>query len=417
MRIATSQIYNQSVQTMDNQQAQLAQLSQELSSGTALNTPADNPIGAAQAVTLSVASATLTQYTTNQSSAQSALQLEGSTLGSVTSVMQSVKSLMIQANNGSLSDTDRNAIAQEMQSYRNQLLALANTTNGSGNAIFSGFQSTTQPFTNLPGGGVSYNGDTGQQLAQVSGSRQIQTNDSGQSVFMSVPTTGTTPVAAGASGNTGTGTISPVTLSNPAIATNNDSYTIQFAGTAAAPTYSVTDNTTVPPTVITPPTAYAATSGSTLTLNLGAGMSTTISGTPNSGDQFTVTPATSQVNSSVFATLDSVITALKTPTAGNASALANLTNVLTAGQSALQNSQTNVSMVQASVGGRGQELTALQTLTSTSTLQTQTSLSAVTSTNVAATISQFEQLQTSLSAAQKSFVQIQQMSLFQYVNP
>jgi flagellar hook-associated protein 3 FlgL len=133
MRISTSQYYNTNVQTMDNQQSQLVQLQQELSSGNALSTPADNPLGAAQAVTLSMQSATLAQYTTTQNSALSSLQLEYTTLSSATNVMQSITSLLVQAGDGSLSDSNRSAIATELQGDRNQLLTLANTTDGAGN--------------------------------------------------------------------------------------------------------------------------------------------------------------------------------------------------------------------------------------------------------------------------------------------
>jgi flagellar hook-associated protein 3 FlgL len=409
MRISTSQYYDWSVQTIDNQQAQLNQLQQALSSGNALSSPADNPLGAAQAVTLSMQSATLAQYSTNQNSALSSLQLEYSTLTSVTNAMQSITSLLVQAGDGSLSDANRGAIATALEGDRNQLLALANTTDGTGNYLFSGFQSVTQPFSNKAGGGVTYSGDNGERMAQVSSTQQISSNDSGASVFLSVPSIGTAPVPAGSSSNTGTGTIGAASITSA----SNDAYTITFGGTATAPTYTVTDNSATPtPSATT--TSY--TPGATpLTISLGPGMSTTISGTPAIGDSFSVTPATASGNSNVFATLDAVIAALQPPVSGNPSAAANQRNAITTGMTAFQNAMTNVSMVQASVGGRAQELTALQSSTATSSLQVQSNLSAITSVNMVSTISQFEQVQNALEAAQKSFVQIQGMSLFQYI--
>ena len=50
MRISTSQYFGMNVQTMDDQQSQLTQLYQQLSSGVSLSTPSDNPVGAAQAL-------------------------------------------------------------------------------------------------------------------------------------------------------------------------------------------------------------------------------------------------------------------------------------------------------------------------------------------------------------------------------
>lgn len=409
MRIATSQIYSMSVQSMDNQQSQLANLTEELSSNNALTSPASNPLGAAQAVTLTMTSSTLTQYTSNQNSALASLQLEDTTLGSVTNVMQSINSLLVRAGDDSLNDGDRGAIATQLEGYRNQLLTLANTTDSESNYIFSGYQSSTQPFTNAAGGGVTYNGDSGQRLVQVASTRQIATNDSGASVFQSVPALGTTPIPAGSSSNTGTGTIGTVTVTNPNAASNNDTYSIQFT---SATTYTLTDTA---PNGTTTTTAGAYTAGSSI--NLGSGMSTTISGTPASGDAFSVTPATAPGNSDLFGTLDNIIAALQTPVSSAPGGFTNLSNALMQGTDSFQNSLTNVSLVQATVGGREQELQALQTTTSSASLQTQTDLSNVTGIDMVSTISQYEQVQNVLTAAQKSFAQTQSLSLFNYINP
>lgn len=412
MRISTSMLFSSTVQSMDNQQSQLLSLENEISSGQAFSTPADNPLGAAQAVQLSATSATLSQYSTNQNSALTSLQTEYHALSSVTSVLQSIDSLMQEAAGGTLNDSDRSAIAQQMSSDRDELLSLANTTDGTGNAIFAGFQSTSQVFSNASDGGVTYNGDEGQRLVQVSSSSAIAVGDSGASVFMSVPSVGTAPVPAGSLANTGTGTISPVTVTSATAASNSDAYTIAFdTDSSGNLTYTLTDETTG--TALATDAAY--TSGSAI--DLGDGMNVTISGTPAKGDNFTVTSANSSGNSDVFATIDSVIAALQTPTSDNQTASANVTNALTTGMTQLSNSLTNVTTVQASVGGREQEIEALQTVTSSSQLQTETSLSDLTSTDMTAAITQYEQVEDALTASQKSFASTENLSLFQYINP
>jgi flagellar hook-associated protein 3 FlgL len=410
MRISTSQFYEQNIQTMDNQQSQLGTYYQQLSSGTALTTPADNPLGAAQAVQLTMVSATYTQYTTNQNSALASLQLEDKTLSSVTSTMQAITSEIVRAGDGTLNDSDRASIAQALQGYRNQLLNLANTSDGAGNYLFSGFQATTPPFTNNPAGGVNYQGDNGIREAQVADTRQIATNDSGSSVFLTVPATGTTPIAAGNATNTGTGKISAASITNPAVATNGHNYTITFGGTPAAPTYTVTDSTAVPATT-TAPAAFTANSP----IALGTGMQVSITGAPAPGDTFSVTPATAPQNSSVFSTLDSIISALQQPANNNPTATASLENALTTGMARFQNSLTNVTVVQASVGGREQELQALQTTTKTNSTQLQSDLSNLTGVDMVTAITKFQQTQSALQAAQQTFVKMQGLSLFQYI--
>jgi len=408
MRISSSQLFAQSVQTMDNQQSSLNQLYQQISTGQLLQTPADNPLYAAQAVQLTMTTATLTQYTTNQNSAQTSLQIEDKTLSSVTNVMQSINSLIVRAGDGTLQDSDRVSIAKTMQGYRDQLLTLANTSDSSGNYLFSGFQATTQPFTNNAAGGVNYLGDNGQRQVQVADSHTITTNDTGASVFLSVPSIGTSPVSAGSATNTGTGTIGRVANTNPSVATNGDKFTITFGGTAAAPTYTVTDNTTGSTTAATAYTANAP-------IALGTGMTVSISGAPNPSDTFTVTPATTSANSSVFSTIDSMIAALQTPADNNPAAKATLSNNLATGMTRFQNSLTAMTVVQASVGGREQELTALQTTTKNNSLQATNDLSNVTDVDMISAISQYQLTQNALQAAQQSFVKIQGLSLFQYM--
>jgi flagellar hook-associated protein 3 FlgL len=411
MRIATSQLYTSSVATMEDQQSQLLTVQQQISTGVSLTNPADNPLAAAQAVQLSATGAALAQYSTNQNSALSSLQVEDSTLSSVTTTLQSINSLMQEAMNGSLNDSDRAAIAQQMTGYRNQLLTLANTTDGAGNYIFSGFQSTSQVFTNKAGGGVTYNGDNGQRLVQVAGSRQIAVSDTGSSVFQSVQGVGSAYVPVGAAGNTGTGTFGAVTVTNPTAPTNADTLSIAFSTASGSLTYTVKDSTTG--AVLANNQPY--TSGSPIAL--GTGLSLSISGTPANNDSFTVSPGTANGNTDMFATIDNVISALSTPVGGVNSVQASLENSLTTGMTALGNSLSNVITVQASVGGREQEVKALQTITSTNSLQNTSDLSDLTSTDMTTAISQYTQLENALTASQKSFAATQGLSLFQYINP
>lgn len=419
MRIATSQLYSSNLATMENQQSQLLQVQQQISTGVSLSNPADNPLGAAQAVQLSATSATLAQYASNQNMALSSLQLEDSTLSSVTSTLQAINQQIQSAINGSLNDSDRLALAKQLQGERSQLFTLANTTDGQGNYLFSGFQSTSQVFTNKTGGGVTYNGDLGQRLVQVGGSRQIAVSDTGAAVFQSVMAAGSQAVAGGSSANAGTGTLSGVTVTDPTQATNGHPLSIQFGtdATSGALTYSVLDNSTDPPTALASDQPY--TDGSPIDLGAAGkiGMNVTISGTPAAGDTFSVTPATAPQNSSVFSTIDSVIAALQTPVNGNPVGGANLTNALQSGLTAIGNSISNVVTIQASVGGREQEVKALQTVTSTNSLQVTSNLNDLTATDMTAAITQYTQLSNALTASQKSFAATQNLSLFQYINP
>jgi flagellar hook-associated protein 3 FlgL len=411
MRISTSQYFTMNVQTMDNQQSTLSTMYQQISSGQRINTAADDPLGAAEAVTLSMQSATLTQYAANQNSALTSLQTEDSTMGGVVSVMQSIQQLVGEAGGGTLTAANLTSIATQLQGDRSQLMTLANTTDSSGNYIFSGFQSGTQPFSNSASGvGAVYEGDAGQPAVQISGNRTINVSDTGSSVFQSVVANEADPVPSGASTNTGNGTIGPVKVTDPTNPGNADTYQITFgttgSGTSATSTYTVTDLATN--TVVVPATPYTA--GSAISF---AGESVAISGTPAAGDTFSVAPANTgnASDTDIFTTLDNLISALQNPGAASSGG-ANLTNALATASTKINNTYNNMLAVQASVGGREQEVTATQTSMQTTSTQTSTSLANLTGVNMASAISQYELTQASLKAAQQAFSQVAQLSLF-----
>lgn len=410
MRISSQQYFSMNVANMSDQQAQLSQLYQEISSGVSLETPADNPLGAAQAVQLSSTGTTLSQYTSNQSTALTSLNQEYSTLSSVTTALQSIHTQLLSANSGSLNDGDRASIATEIQGLESQLMTLANSTDSQGNHIFSGYQSGAQPFSTDSAGNVVYSGDTGTPQVQVTTGNTIQTGDNGVAVFQSVSSVGTSSVPAGSSTNTGSGVIGAVSLNDPTDPTNADTYKITFAGSGSSTTYTVA--ATDPATgVTTTGTPQAFTAGAAITLG---GQSVAITGTPTAGDSFSVTPAT-QGSTDMFANLNQLIATLQTPVEGTAAA-ANFQSAMATSMTQLENTMNNVTTLQAAVGGRASEVTALQTVTQNNTLQNSTDLADLTQTDTVSAISKYTLEQNALQASQQAFVKIQGMSLFQYMN-
>jgi flagellar hook-associated protein 3 FlgL len=423
MRISSSQYFTMNVESMSNQQASLANMYSQISSGKALQTAADNPLGAAQAVALTAQASNLAQYTTNQSSALTSLKQEDATLSSVTTVMQSIQSLVSNAGNGSLNDTDRTALATQLQGYRSTLMTLANTTDSNGNYIFAGFQGGSTPFVDNPSGiGANYAGGAGQRQVQISDTRNINVADPGSAIFQSVSSNESAPVSAGSALNTGSGTIGAVSVTDSSDPANSLIYTITFGTTTTGtpPTtvssYSVTslDPSTTPPTVTAPTTATPYTAGDNITVG---SQTVAISGTPASGDTFTVSPANtgSASDTDIFATLDSLVNALKQP-ADSASQQATLQNSLSTAGAKINNTYNNVLTTQTAVGGREQEVTATQNATQTTSTQTASNLSDIVNINLTSAISQYELTQNSLQAAQQAFAQIQKMSLFNYLS-
>lgn len=183
MRVSTNTLYDQGTRSMLQQQSSLLKLQQQLSSGKRIMTPSDDPIGAARAHELSQSLSLNMQYADNRNRAMDSLQQVESTLGNVTNVIQNIRTMAVAAGNPAFSDSERHMMAVELRGHFEELLGLANTKDEQGNYLFSGFKGNTQPFVEQPAGVVTYQGDQGQRLIQVSGSRQLSVSETGEAVF------------------------------------------------------------------------------------------------------------------------------------------------------------------------------------------------------------------------------------------
>jgi flagellar hook-associated protein 3 FlgL len=402
MRISTSQLYDQGATGMNNQLSALNKTQQQISSGLRILTPADDPAASASVLQVSQLQSVNTQYQSNRTSANNTLGTEDSVLQQVSNLIVSAQSLTTSAGNATLSNSDRANIATQLQAQLQELVGLANSHDGAGNYLFAGNQSTSQPFSQN-GATIQYGGDSGTKATQVSGSQQIAVNDSGEQVFMAVPAGNGTFGTAASSSNTGTGVIDNGSVTDTSLLTH-DNYSLNFAVSGGATTYSVVDTTTG--TTVSSGNPY--TSGSSISV---AGMQVNITGSPAGGDQFTLTSGGTQ---SLFKTFQNLINVLSTPVSTAADS-ANLNNGLNAALSGLNSGLNSVLETRASVGSRMNELTSLDTMGTALDTQYQQNLSQLRDLDYTKALSDFSQQQTALEAAQKSFTQVMGLSLFNYI--
>ena len=401
IRVSTANLYLESLQGINADQSAVLNSVGQLSSGKQLNSPADNPVGAAQASMLQSDLTQLGQYSTNQGQATQMLNSASSTLTQFMNVVQTTRTTLVQAGNGSLSDADRSALAAQLQQGLNQLVGLANTSDTQGGFLFGGSVTSTPPFVQN-GNNVSYVGDNVVQGLQISQTRTEQIKYAGNSVFMSIPTGNGTFATAAAPGNTGTGTISAGTVTTPSSLTgDNYSITVLPGGT----NYQVNDLTKG--TTVVPSTAL----GNPTTLSFD-GMQMTLSGAPAAGDSFTVAPAGTQ---SVFSVLASAIAALQAPSS-TAAAAAQRTAAVTTALGNTDQVLTSLEASQSAMGAQLSELKSYSTVNGDHTLQDQTEMSSIVDLNYANGASKLAQQQTQYQAALQSYSAISKLSLFNYLN-
>ncbi|MBG6077599.1 flagellar hook-associated protein FlgL [Polaromonas sp. CG_9.11] len=402
MRISTQTFYEQSRTSMGSQQSSLLRVQQQLGAGTKILAPSDDPLGATRALAISQSISLTAQYSASRDHAVQTLSLEENALQSVTSLLQNIKSSLIEAGNGTMTDADRATIATTLQSNLDQLQGLANTDDGNGQFLFAGFRSSSAPFVRQAGGSIEYNGDQGQRQVQVDVSRQMAGTDDGRSIFMSVQS-GAGYVASAPSTNTGSGVFSSTSVVNPNDVDYGKDFVISFPD---AGSYQVT----VPPSATPLVAATPFTPGSAITFG---GLQISISGTPAAGDQVNVATARN-AGSDVFAAIGDVINALRTPVDGPENQ-ALVLNALSTANRKLTNAHDNVLTVRASVGSRLQELDVLAVVADNRTLFDKSYLSDLQDLDYSSAIAEFYQRQTGLQASQQTFVKIQQLSLFNYL--
>lgn len=403
MRVSTQTLYAQSMRAMNQQQAGLLHVGQQIASGRRVLTPSDDPNAASLAVQVGQAQAITSQYTASRVSARNSLAMETSVLGSVTNAVTSAKTLIIQAASGTLTDVDRASVASQLEGIYNTLVGQANATDGNGRYLFGGYQDGTAPFV-ATAGQVNYLGDTNVRAERIDASRLMPVADNGSTVFQGAQgTTGYLAVANPA--NAGSIVLNGrPDLVNPSDPDFNHGFTIAFAVDPATgdATYTITDQVTG---VTGAPQAY--TGGQPIEY---AGLSLSPSGAPADGDSIDVDQA-KNLNTDLFKTLEKALAVLNTP-ADSPETRAKLQNTLGNVMTELDNSLNNVSMVQASVGSRLNELDVVDGVAGNRQINYAQTKSDLVDLDYTTAISDYSLRQVGLQAAQKTFMTMTQMNLF-----
>ncbi len=460
MRISTNQIYDTGIQGMMRNQSRLDKLQNQISSDSKILTAADDPVGAAQVLAVSQSKAVEEQYQTNQSSAKSQLSLLDLQLTSLTTALQTVRDNIVKAGNATYTPADRESVAKDLESNLAEILGIANTDNGTGDYLFSGYQGGTLPFAadGLPAkspataSSIAYSGDGGNRALQVSASRQMAVSVAGSEVFMNGRNGNGTFVATtggniGGGINQGTAVIDMGSVTDtqkwsaavnllpntpqtvpPVVPTLKINFSVD--ATTGATTYQLFDATQATAVAVSNPKPY--TTGQTISFVTEAvtvpipplpaasplpsgtdfGAQVVVTGAPKDGDTFTVTPSTSQ---SIFQTVQNMIGILRSPVASSTYSATQLANDLAGQLSNIDQAMSQVSDVLSTVGANERELDALSSTSSDLVIQYTATISDIQGLDYNQTYSDYTRQMVNLEAAQKSFVKIAGLSLFDYI--
>ncbi len=397
MRVTQGLNQTQFISALDSLESSLSQTQNQVSSGLAFTTPSQDPIAAGTVSNYNQVLAQSKQYTANGNSAQTGLQTEDTALTQVQNQLQSLRSLALEANSGTQTGEDLSAIAAQATQIQNSLLTIANTQDGNGQYIFSGFATQTQPFS-LTATGAAYAGDQGQQHLQIAAGQTVAAGDNGDVVFNQIKTGNGVFTAAANAGNTGSGVIGATTVSGAAGYTGG-TFSINFT---AANTYNVENAASV----VVGTGTY--TPGQTITYG---GAQIALSGQPAVGDSFDVAASGNQ---SLFTTVQNLVTALQAG-ANSASSKTALNNAIAGTLNNIDQAISQTSTVQANVGGRLNTITTQQAQATSQQTQLQQSISSLQSLDYASAITSLDSQNTTLSAAMQAYTLTQGLTLFKYI--
>ena len=406
MRISTSMIFSSATKNMQSLQSGIYRLQNQMSTGRRILTPSDDPVAAAQALSISQNQAVNQQYLDNQNNAADQLALLEGHVSSVRDLIIEVQTQAASVANGSGNDTSRKAVAADIRQRYEELMGLANATNATGDYLFAGFSSKTQPFSATGAAGsrtASYAGDAGTQQLQVSNGRMMEVSENGMDMFMNIPQGNGQFVFSAGTGNSGTGTLGASTAIG-----GYDGNTYALTYDTASSSFAVSINGVASGSV-------SYTSGSTIALPPApatARLNVAISGVPANGDTFTVAPS---ANQDIFETLDNMIAALEGNVSASPANLAAFKNQMSAVSNNLNQALDHVLSIQTGIGARRTELDSLVSATTDVDTQYQSDLDRLQNVDMVKAVSDMANMKMLLDAAQASFKQVSQLSLFSYL--
>ncbi|MXR35837.1 flagellar hook-associated protein FlgL [Craterilacuibacter sinensis] len=138
MRIASTQYHSAMNAVLQDNNAKLAELGQQMSSGNRLNVPSDDPIASVRLLRLEREEAAIGQYLSNITALSTRLSLNEAHLDSISNDMMQMRDLLVWAADGSNTAADLQAMGSSLKSLRDSLVFSANVRDQEGRYLFSG---------------------------------------------------------------------------------------------------------------------------------------------------------------------------------------------------------------------------------------------------------------------------------------
>lgn len=156
----------------------------QMTTGRRVNLASDDPSAAAVEVGIADQSGRCDQFLRSISSVSSELQTADSALNSAVTSLQRALTLGVEGANGTMSQSDRTALAADVQGISQQLLSIANLTYN-GKYLFGGTADSQPPYVadDTALGGVRYQGNSSVNQVETQEGHLVPVNRPGDQLF------------------------------------------------------------------------------------------------------------------------------------------------------------------------------------------------------------------------------------------
>ncbi|EED69706.1 flagellar hook-associated protein FlgL [Comamonas testosteroni] len=399
-RIGTANMYDSTINNLGSRQSSLVDLMEKTTAGKRVLRASDDPVAAAQAER---ARTRITRSENDQRvlGAQRDVIAQGeSELGKAHSALQDFRDLVVQAGNGSYDQVARDALVQQMESLREQILGYANAKDSNGLPIFRGLGSPDTPLQSTPPGSSSQL-NPGQNTGSDNG---LPISLDGHAAWLNVPTGNGVFVVNGAASNSGKAWADVGSVTDPSQVTG-DSYTLVFTKdpTTGEISYEINSSSATATNPVVAATPYKE--GQAITVG---GQQISIKGTPADGDSFTMSPST---RTDIFSVLDQAIATVKGGTGGSTALQQGLGRAL----SELDSGMNRVQAMRSYAGDQLKRADSLESDMKDQALTQEGARSRAEDIDMITALSQVETQKVGLQAALQSYAQMQKLSLFNYI--
>jgi len=311
MRLPTIGQYRAQVKALSTQYERLTQLQSKATSGKKILQSSEDPLLADRIKSVQTYFQQLKSFDNNLSLAESRQTQKDAVSTKTINRTTRVQELLQRAQNDTQTNSDRKAIATELEGILTQFFNDASTKDADGEYIYSGINIYTPPFKKVSGQYIYQGTDKVSEIA-IGQNVKVEYSDSGYDVFSGIANgNGDFSVSADRLNNTGAGVIHGGDIVSQADYVVDD-YTITMvtnsSGNLAYTISGATSGQVVPPPPATvPDDAPDYVDGDDIVFN---GMNIQLSGEPDVGDTFFVNPSKSE---GIFASLSELINELNTP--------------------------------------------------------------------------------------------------------